>query len=433
MRRFDVVILGSGIAGLTAGREIAKANGVTYIVFEKAPHVSGAAASFEVSGYTFDYGIHGLYTKDQFIEDIVRRSVAYKDQKVDLRIVDLWNWHIAPHPIQSHLGWLPKLDTVHCLTDYVKALVSPKPADTCNFGSWARATLGNAIAERFLVPYAEKFWATDASSLSIDWIGSRVRIPGIAEVIQGAVQKFEQPVHYVHEVMYPKSGGFGGYGEGLANGLKIAKNCEIVGICPTRRSVTLIGGEEVGYRKLISTLPLPELCKLISNCPEEIMFASKELRATSLMLISFGLNFQIEGGFHWAYSFDQDCPFARLSIPSMWSEANAPKDVSSIQVEVYFIEEEPVREVVLSRVIDWLRRLDLIRDASQIVATDVRQLKYANVVYDMKRERAVSLITKFLDGEQILRCGRYANWDYSLVSDVISGSMHCAQRVLSSL
>jgi phytoene dehydrogenase-like protein len=57
----DVVVVGSGMAGLTAACFLAR-EGVGVTLFEKAPILGGRAATREFDGFLFNRGIHALYT-----------------------------------------------------------------------------------------------------------------------------------------------------------------------------------------------------------------------------------------------------------------------------------------------------------------------------------------------------------------------------------
>jgi phytoene dehydrogenase-like protein len=57
----DVVVVGGGMAGLTAASYLARA-GAEVTLFEKAPDLGGRAASRDVDDFLFNRGIHALYT-----------------------------------------------------------------------------------------------------------------------------------------------------------------------------------------------------------------------------------------------------------------------------------------------------------------------------------------------------------------------------------
>jgi prolycopene isomerase len=66
--RYDVVIIGSGIGGLTAGALLSKA-GLTVCVLEKEPHPGGYLAGFGRKDFRFDTAVHWLnqYSKEGMV------------------------------------------------------------------------------------------------------------------------------------------------------------------------------------------------------------------------------------------------------------------------------------------------------------------------------------------------------------------------------
>lgn len=428
----DAIILGAGMAGLGVGRHLANATGLSYRLVEAADAPGGIARSFSERGFTFDYGIHGLYSSDTAVEDELRHCIRYDDSEIQLRVVDLWNGIVVPHPIQSHLAYLPEEITLECVIGYFTARDDSSELGD-NFRSWARAQLGRPIADRFAIPYAEKFWATSASTLSTEWVGARVRIPDARELVRGAISRSKQEVHYVRSIRYPNQGGFGAYVAGLVGDLPIITKCAVAEIDPALHTVLLVNGQAIRYRCLVSTLPLPELCRLIRNCPEQVLAAAGRLHATSLLLVSLGLRGTPQSVFHWGYSFDQQCPFARLSMPSAWAPTNAPQDYWSLQAEVYFTDQPPDISKTMAKVSDWIQRLGLISTRSQIILESTRVLPFANVVFDTERSQVLSEVNRYLDEQGILRCGRYAEWTYFLVDEVLRSAAVIANQVLRRL
>jgi phytoene dehydrogenase-like protein len=76
-QKTDVVIIGGGLAGLSAASYLARA-GLTVTLFEKAAHVGGRAASRNYDGYWFNRGIHAIYTGGATSEVLRELGVAYK-------------------------------------------------------------------------------------------------------------------------------------------------------------------------------------------------------------------------------------------------------------------------------------------------------------------------------------------------------------------
>ncbi len=72
----DVVVVGSGVAGLAAATYLARA-GRSVLLFEKSTATGGRAASQRHQGYIFNLGAHALYSKSPAIAILNELGVAF--------------------------------------------------------------------------------------------------------------------------------------------------------------------------------------------------------------------------------------------------------------------------------------------------------------------------------------------------------------------
>jgi phytoene dehydrogenase-like protein len=72
----DVVVIGGGMAGLTAACYLARA-GERVTLFEKAPYLGGRAATREYNGFLFNRGGHALYTGGAASRVFEELGIAY--------------------------------------------------------------------------------------------------------------------------------------------------------------------------------------------------------------------------------------------------------------------------------------------------------------------------------------------------------------------
>jgi phytoene dehydrogenase-like protein len=79
----DVVIIGAGIAGLTAAAFLARA-GRSVIVFETSGEVGGRARTSIMDGFYFNHGAHALYLQGHGVEVLHELGVAYTGKKVGI-------------------------------------------------------------------------------------------------------------------------------------------------------------------------------------------------------------------------------------------------------------------------------------------------------------------------------------------------------------
>ena len=73
----NVIVLGAGLAGLTAGYQLSKA-GLNTLIIERDPKVGGLAKTLEHNGFRFDVGGHRFITDNKPIEQLVRNLLDNK-------------------------------------------------------------------------------------------------------------------------------------------------------------------------------------------------------------------------------------------------------------------------------------------------------------------------------------------------------------------
>jgi all-trans-retinol 13,14-reductase len=83
MKKYDVVIIGSGFGGLICGYILSK-NGYSVGIFEKHYQIGGCLQTFDRKGITFDTGMHyvGSLEKDQLLHRIFKYLNLLDDVKV---------------------------------------------------------------------------------------------------------------------------------------------------------------------------------------------------------------------------------------------------------------------------------------------------------------------------------------------------------------
>src|SRR5215813_2572320 len=95
-KRADVVIVGAGLAGLSAACYLARA-GVDVTVFEKSAEPGGRAVSQAQDGFTFNRGIHALYTGGAASDVLRELGIAYRGHSPQaLSVLRAGKLHLAP-------------------------------------------------------------------------------------------------------------------------------------------------------------------------------------------------------------------------------------------------------------------------------------------------------------------------------------------------
>ena len=73
MHRVKNVVLGAGIAGISAANHLNK-NGENAVVYEKSGDWGGLCSYFIINGFRFDKFVHFTFTDDPYIKSIFENS-----------------------------------------------------------------------------------------------------------------------------------------------------------------------------------------------------------------------------------------------------------------------------------------------------------------------------------------------------------------------
>ena len=407
-----MVILGAGLAGLSAAYH----GGGN--IYEKEKEIGGTCRSLKTGGYIFDFGIHVLHTQNKYVLGLLKRNPGLRNKK---RSAWIYSHSVfTKYPFQANTFGLPKYIIVECLLGFVGVLNKPK-GNYYNYEDWVYANFGQGIADNFYLPYSDKFWTVNAKDLTTDWIDVRVPKPDLAQVIEGAisVQKEEFGPNAIFR--YPQRGGIQRLTEGLLKKeSRIFLVKEAVNINIDTKTVSFKDKTSVNYKNLISTIPLPELVRIINKVPNAVMRAAKELNYNSVLCVNLGINRKNISSAHWIYFPEEKYAPFRISFPENFSPFTVPKGHSSIQAEISYSKFKPLghRDIV-EKVIRDLRKAKIIKPKDNAKLINTKAIEYAYVIYDHQRQQNLKTINKFLRKHDIYNSGRYGSWEYQWMDDAV--------------
>ena len=424
------------MAGFGAAYELFQ-HGVRADLYEARP-VHGGHTSTHIydDGFTFDEGPHISFTSDPRIQDLFARSIGGKFEILKAYVNNYWKGHWLKHPAQVNLFGLPEDTIVSCIKDFVEAENSTKTSID-NYEEWLRASFGNSFAETFPMAYTRKYHTTDARNLTTDWLGPRLYRPKLEEVLVGALRHEPLDVHYVNNFRYPSNGGFVTYLDYFVPMAELHLNHRVVEIDPGEKVISFQAKNKAAYKELITSIPLPELVRLMKNVPNEVRAAADKLACTQVVLVNIGLKGKINTSAQWTYFYDEDISFARLSYPSTFAASMAPENCCSVQAEVYFSKKwRPMNKTPADQiegVIDGLLACGIIKDRSDIVHRSVIFAPYANIIFDHDRPSCVKIVHDYLNELGIAYCGRYGDWGYMWTDESFRSGERAARTALERL
>lgn len=420
-----VIIIGSGVAGLTACRVLRNAGIDSYII-EKQDLPGGLSKSFQMCGEWFDIGGHAAFSRDSFVRNILEHDVEYYTQKAVAYNYKNKKW--IKNPAQINLAVLDTDEKIAILSDYFSR---PKSDNPSNYMEWLECQYGQYFALNYPTLYTEKYWTVKPQQLETKWVGNRMYQPSVEEVLYGAFEKETKEVHYSGEIRYPKHGGFEEFIKQLEREATIKFGRTITEIDTYKKKLGFIDGKTESYDVLVNTAPLPEIVPLIKGVPEGVMEAAYNLNATSLILVSICLEGKLKAdlspGF---YIYDSDIPATRVYSTTKYSGQYNGK--TALQAEVFiskFRSLEGSLEEIRDRVINQLAEIGMF-DIKAVIDRDVRFEKYANIIFTHDIYENRDIVSKYMDDHNVICAGRFGEWDYFWTDQAMLSGKKAAEKVI---
>ncbi|MGK0290758.1 MAG: protoporphyrinogen oxidase, partial [bacterium] len=420
------IILGGGLSGLSACYH---GNG---IIYEKRNEIGGQARSHIENGFTFDEGIHVMHTNNQYILDLMETL----EVGMDVRERDAWivsHDAMTRYPFQANTYGLPVDIVKDCVLGFVENSFDNREKIQ-NYEDWVYFMFGKGIAEHFMIPYCKKFWGVDAKDLTTEWVNVRHPRPSTEEVVIGALMDQSKGFGVNAVYRYPKKYGFGNIAKCLAEKCsdRIITGMEATKIDVEKREIQFNNKKSISYEKILSTLPLPELIKIIPNAPSNVRDAALKLRTNSMFVVNIGVNRYKITEKNWIYYLEKKYPFVRVSFPSNQSDHVTPDGMSSISVEISYGNDNPlpiIKSEIANDVVKQLITLDILKEEDEIVYLKTIDVKYGYVIFDENRKPAIKLIHDYIKKHNIIPSGRYGLWKYLWSDEAILSGKKVAEEM----
>lgn len=473
-----VVIIGAGPTGLSAAYHL----GRDALLLEQADRVGGWCRSVEDRGFTFDMAGHIMFSHDPYVhrlyELLLGDNVHWQNREAWIYSKQVY----TRYPFQGALYGLPPDVIKECIVGAIEArfggLEAKKPAadpgpdedyagperrgmfeplmkpkakrlvytgserrrpaphkgPPRNFEEFIYKVWGAGIAKHFAIPYNRKLWAVPLDEMETSWLGGRVPLPNLEEMIEGALQPVARPMGPNARFGYPLRGGFqalmDGFQPHLAGELRLGTRAAAVS--PSRHMVTLDDGQSVPYEFLVVTMPLPNLVHAIgTEAPAEVRHAAADLRHVSVRCVNIGVGRERLTEKHWIY-YPEDTVFHRVFVQGNASPHCNPPGGFGLTCEITYSEAKPLPcegDALIQRCIDDCRRVGLFAESDAVWAANQVDLPIAYVVYDHARARNVELIRGWLADHDIILAGRYAEWEYYNSDHAFIAGRKAAERV----
>ena len=265
----NLYIIGAGLSGLSSAYHFPGKS----IIYEQKEDVGGTASSMNWEGFTFDYGPHVSFTKDNYVQDLFAKTVNNQFFTKQVNNSNYCQGRWVRHPAICNLCDFPKEVNRDALLSFLE---NREQGDSKlkinNYKEWCELGQGKFFAENYTHVYTRKFWTIEPSEMTYQWAGERVARPSIKKVINGALGLQQDSGYYYTDFRYPMHGGYAAYcsfWEDRKSEIDIKFNHRITKIDLENRILSFENQADAHFDGiLVSSLPLPEFVSLTTNIPE---------------------------------------------------------------------------------------------------------------------------------------------------------------------
>jgi UDP-galactopyranose mutase len=453
-RRVRHVVIGAGPTGLSAAYHLGGASQQPDVLLvEREPEVGGWCRSVYDQGFTFDYAGHIMFSNDPYVLEMYKLLLG---DNVHWQNREAWVYSknvYTRYPFQGSLYGLPPKVLKECLVGAIEARFGPlkgkagesgqngavlAQGEPKNFEEFIYRVWGAGVAKHFAVPYNEKLWAVPLNEMETSWLGGRVPLPDLEQMIEGALEPTPAPMGPNARFGYPLRGGFQALMDAFRPHLKgeLALNTSVVHVSPSKRTLRLDDGRTVQYDKLISTMALPQLIAACgSEAPPEVQAAARALRHVSVRCVNLGVGRRDLTEKHWIY-YPEDTVFHRIFVQGNASPYCSPPEGCGLICEITYGPSKPLPcdgQALIDRVIDDCRRVGMLRDDDRLITANQVDLPCAYVVYDHMRAQNVERVRAWLASFGIILAGRYSEWEYYNSDHAFLAGKKAAEQAIAAL
>jgi protoporphyrinogen oxidase len=426
-----VVILGGGLTGISTAVHLRR----PWVLFEKEERLGGHARTDVSDGFHFDKTGHWLHLRDPYTKGLVAELLPGELVTVERKARIFSHGVLTRFPFQGNLHGLPPAVIKECLLGFIAAWrrhdgeSSAKPP--ANFEEFILEKMGEGIAKHFMIPYNHKLWGVHPREITAEWCSRFVPVPKLDDVVAGAVGSNPPEMGYNISFLYPRTGGI----ETLTRALVARMHGGEVYLRSApeaidwRSKCVHVGGERVPYHAVVATVPMPELVRRLVEPPDDVAEAGAKLRCTPVRYLNVATRTPPRADFHWIYVPEQRYPFYRVGIYTNAVPSMAPPGRGSLYVELSDRGEMPRLDAILPDVARALAAAGAINSADDVLFAELRELRWAYVVFDHDYYASVATITRWLEAQRIFPRGRYGSWTYNAMEDCILAGRDVAAQL----
>ncbi len=307
MEDYDVIILGGGLTGLSAGYKLSEKNKKVLII-EKSDELGGLLGSIETKGCPIEKYYHHVFKgdknffeliKDLGIEDkfdwIESTLGFYNNGKIHDMSTPLYIFRYSPLTLIEKLKFAflgAKIKLIGFLKEKTEI---GKKLEKIPAKEWVIRNTGKNVYEKFFSPLLKSKYGENLDKISAFWFIERINLR-----TTGGIKK--ERLGYL-------DGGFKILIENLEknilkNGGKIVNNKTADKLLIDKNEVkgVVLNGKKIKSNHVISTIPLPELSKY-NEIPKKFRDKISSIKYQGAICLIFGMDKKLTD-FYWTNIID---------------------------------------------------------------------------------------------------------------------------------
>ncbi|AZV78757.1 NAD(P)/FAD-dependent oxidoreductase [Parasedimentitalea marina] len=404
------LVVGLGMSGIGAARSLDEA-GEDWLAIEAKQEPGGWAQSRTVNEYRLDYGPHIML---DFDADLLRWMALGEDIRVrHHRSNSVFFCDVDGHPVPVHL---PLGDNAGSLPDIVATGHSDQSVP--NYLSYLIDTFGFDIAARFLIPYDRKRLCVDLETLPPKW-NRRVLPACKANVGESSY-------------LYPENVGVGALSTHLLKVLdqrRLLYDCKLVRLSLKEKRAWLSDGSSVEFASLYSSLPLPELLRLLEECPFSSREIEEALPYASSDIIYLALRENWTRDYDFARIASNNIGFHRLTVLSAYSDHCCPPGEALLMLEAGRV---PGAQKSLATdpkdAIRQLIELGMITPDAQLAFTDTASVEHSAIIMNADTPNFVARAHNALAASDVHLVGKFGRWEDMLMGRALRSGISAVRQ-----
>ncbi len=449
----DVLIIGGGPAGLTAGYMLTKKSKLKTRILEANPvYVGGIARTEGYKGFLFDIGGHRFFTKSKEIEALWHEILPedFIERPRVSRIYYRRKFYSYPLRAVEALTNLGVIESGLCMLSYIGSRIRPiQPAKS--FADWVTNKFGARLFRIFFKTYTEKVWGMSCDEISADWAAQRIKglnltravIAGLYKsmgrkavsrdgtVIKTLIERFEYPRRGPGMMWETAAKKFQAQGGTLEMGIKAlsfswdaAQNLWVVTAEDHNKNPRTYRA-----RQIISSAPMRDVVTAVTPLPASAAQA-RNLKYRDFITVAVMLDQPPSFNDNWIYVHDASVRVGRIQNFASWSPEMVPQGRACLGLEYFCFEGDGLWTMSDTDLVELARKeLAILGLASPKHIVDgcvVRQPKAYPVYDDAYRDIVNAIRTEFAERYPTLHfAGRngmhkYDNQDHAMMTAILT-------------